>query len=80
MDTPEMCAVLPLEGENISYVRLKFSNQIKRRALFDTGSFANALPESLFNDLNLTNPKYLTLEKPFFSSVLNGLWSKSSGG
>ena len=64
-----MCAVLPLEGENLSYVRLKFSNQIKRRALIDTGFRANALPESLFNDLNLTNPKTSTLEKPFFNSV-----------
>ena len=64
-----MCAVLPSEGENLSYVGLKFSNQIKRRALLDTGSCANALPESLFNDLNLTNPKSLTSEKPFFNSV-----------
>ena len=69
IDPPEMCAVLPLEGENLSYVRLKFSSQIKQRALFDTGSCANALPESLFNDINLTNPKSLTLEKPFFNSV-----------
>ena len=64
-----MCAVLPLEGENLPYVGLKFSSHIKRRALIDTGSCANALLESLFNDLNLTNPKSLTLEKPFFSSV-----------
>ena len=69
IDPPEMCAVLPLEGENLSYVRLKFSSQTKRRALIDTGSCANALPESLFNDINLTNPKSLTLEKPFFNSV-----------
>ena len=64
-----MCAVLPLEGENLLYVRLKISCQIKRRALIDTGSCANALPESLFNDLNLTNPKSSTLEKLFFNSV-----------
>ena len=64
-----MCAVLPLEGENLSYVRLKFSIQNKRQALIDTGSCANALPESLFNDLNLTNSKFLTLEKPVFNSV-----------
>ena len=48
---------------------MKFSNQIKRRALNDTGSCANALPESLFNDLNVINPKSSTLEKPFFFSV-----------
>ena len=64
-----MCAVLPLDGENLSYVRLKFSNQIRRKALNDTGSCAIALPESLFNDLNLTNPKSLILEKPLFNSV-----------
>ena len=63
-----MCAVLPLEGENL-YVRLKCSSQIKRRALIDTGSCANALPESLFNDINLTNRKSLTLEKHLFNSV-----------
>ena len=64
-----MCPVLPLGGNNLSYTRLKVSSQIKRRASIDTGSCANALPESLFNDLNLTNPKSLTLEKPFFNSV-----------
>ena len=64
-----MCAVLPLEEENISNVRFKLSSQIKRRALIDKGSCANALPEFLFNDLNLTNPKSLTLETPFFNSA-----------
>ena len=64
-----MCAVLPLAGENLSYVRLEFSNQIKRRDLTDTGSSTNALLESLFYDLNLTNPKSLTLEKTSFNSV-----------
>ena len=63
-----MCAVLPLEGENLSYVRLKFPSQIERRALIDTGSCANDLPEFLFNDINLTNPKSLTLEKLLFNS------------
>ena len=48
-----MCAVLPLEGENLSYVRLNCFLRIKRRALIATGSCANALPESLFFDLNL---------------------------
>ena len=64
-----MCAVLPLVGENTSFVRLRFSNQNRRRALIDTGSCANALPESLFNDFNLTNTKSFTLEKPFFISL-----------
>ena len=69
IDSPEMCAVLPLEGGNFPFVRLIFSNQLKRRTLIDTGSYANALTESLFTDLNLNNPKSLTLEKPSFNSV-----------
>ena len=48
IDPPEMCAVLPLEGENLSYVRLKFSNQIKGRYLTGTGSYANTLPQYLW--------------------------------
>ena len=69
IDPPEMCAVLPLERENLSYYRLKFSSQIKGRALIDTSSCSIALPESLFNDLNLNNSKSSSLEKPPFSSV-----------
>ena len=64
-----MCAILPLEGEILFSVRLKISGQTKRRALIDTGSCVNESPESLFNDINLTNPKSLTLEKPLFDSV-----------
>ena len=48
---------------------LTFCNEIKRRALIDTGSCATALPKSLFNDLNSINPKSSSLEKPFFTSV-----------
>ena len=69
IDPPEMCAVHPIGGENLFYVRLNFSNQIKRRALIDKSSSAKALPESLFNDLNLINHKPLLLEKPFINSV-----------
>ena len=66
---PEKCAVLPLEGENLSYVRLKISIEIERRALIGTNSCANALAEALFNDLNSTNPKSLPIGKPSFNSV-----------
>ena len=41
MDPPETCVVLSLEGENISYVQLKITSVIKRRALIDTGSCAD---------------------------------------
>ena len=48
-----MCAVLPLEGKIVSCVCLKISNQLTRRALIDTGSCANALPESFLLSLTL---------------------------
>ena len=69
IDPPEICAVLPFEGENVSYVRLKFSKQFKRTALTYTGSCANAFPESFFNDLSPNNPKSLTLEKSSLNSA-----------
>ena len=40
---PEKCVVLHLEGQILSSVSIKFSSQIKRRALIDTGSCAYAL-------------------------------------
>ena len=64
-----MCAILPLEGENLSYVRLKFSSLTKRRALIDTGSCANALLQNLFDELEKQNPNGIILETPSFTSV-----------
>ena len=63
------CAVLPLEGDNLSYVRSKFSSFTKRRALMDNGSCANALPQNLFDELEKQNPNCITLETPSFTSV-----------
>ena len=64
-----MCAVLPIEGENPSYVRLNFSSQMERRDLVDTTSCAKALPDSFFIDVILTNPKCSTQEKPSFDFI-----------
>ena len=63
-----MCTFLPLEGENLSYVRLKFSSRFRRRASIDTGSSADAFPEPA-GDLNLHNPESLILEKTSFKFV-----------
>ena len=67
--TQEMCAVLPLEGENLLYVRLKFNSDFKRRALIDTGSCANALPESNFLELQTNMPNQIVMEELSFTSV-----------
>ena len=64
-----MCAILPSEGDNSSYVRLKFHNQLKRRALIDTVSCANALPQCFFLDLEKSIPDQINLEELFFHSV-----------
>ena len=63
------CAVFPLKAENLTFVRLKVSIEIKRRTLIDTGLCANALSEFLLDALYLSNSKYSTLEKHFFLSV-----------
>ena len=67
-ESPEVCAVLPLE-ENLLYVRLKFNSDLKRRALIDTGSCANALPESIFLELQTNMPNQIVMEEPSFTSV-----------
>ena len=47
------CAVIPLEDQ-LSYVPLTFSENLKRRALIDTGAFANALPQKLIDELKVS--------------------------
>ena len=66
---PDICAVLPLEGENLSYVKLKFSPHIRQRALIDTGACANALPQKLYDELRSTHPELIKIEMPNFTSV-----------
>ena len=68
-ESPEVCAVLPLEGESLLYVRLKFNSDMKRRALIDTGSCANALPQSIFLELHTHIPHQIVMEEPSFTSV-----------
>ena len=63
-----MRAIFSLMEKNF-YVRFKYSCQIKRRVLIDTGSCVNALPESLFNYLELNNSKLITSEKLSCNSV-----------
>ena len=68
-DTQRMFAVLPLEGEKLIYVRLKFISDLKRRAITVTGSSANALPESIFLELQTNMPNQIVMEKSSFTSV-----------
>ena len=63
------CAISPLEGENLIYVRPKYFSLTKHRALIDTGSCANALPLNLVDELEKQNPSLSILETPSSTSV-----------
>ena len=47
----EITEYIPLEGDVLSYVPLKFPSNQKRKALFDTGACANAISERDYEDL-----------------------------
>ena len=64
----EFCAVIPLEGEFLSYVHLNFDNKLKRKALIDTGSCANAIPEKLLDEMQIEKVK-LSFVEPRYKSV-----------
>ena len=55
------------EGIFLSCVRPSFLPQLKRGALIDTGSWANASPECLFKEFKHFNANLLILEKSFIS-------------
>ena len=78
MDWPQMYAVLPLEREMSSHVRVKFSHQIERKTLSDTSSCANTLPKTFFGDLKLNTLNALFSENVFFLFSQNGLLLKIS--
>ena len=44
--------VILLEGENLMYIPLKFENELRRRALIDTWTCANAMPADFYKNKN----------------------------
>ena len=64
----KLCAVIPLEGDVLNYVRIVFDEKIRRRALIDTGSCANAIPKALLNNFEKLNVKF-EIKKPCFEQV-----------
>ena len=57
-----------MEGEFLSYVNILFDNKIRRKALIDTGSCANAIPENLLEQLQNSNAKF-EFTSPSFKNV-----------
>ena len=66
----EMNAVISLEGENMIIVPLKFDNDVKRKALFDTAACANAMPANTYEKLRAALPNSLSdLKQAAFLNV-----------
>ena len=64
-----MNAVIPLEGEKLMYLPLKFENDVKRKALIDTGTCANTMPADFYKKLIEASPNSLSELTP--ASFLN---------
>ena len=66
----EMNAYIPLEGENLMYLPLKFDNNVKRKTLIDTGACAYAMPANFNEKLREASPNSLSdLKQAAFSNV-----------
>ena len=63
-----MCAVLHLETK-LFYLRLKFNSTLKRRGLMHTNSCANAIPESIFPEVQANMLNQIVKEEPSFTVV-----------
>ena len=67
-DENEVCAIILLKGEFVSYVNILFDNKIRRKAWIDTCSCANAISENLLDLLENSNAKY-EYTQPSFKNV-----------
>ena len=52
--------LISAEGENLIYVPLKFENDIRRKALIDTGACANAMPADFYEKLKTQCPSSIS--------------------
>ena len=48
--------LISAEGENLMYIPLKFENDVRRKALIDTGACANAMPADFYEKLKTQCP------------------------
>ena len=42
-----------MDGEQLSYVTVRFGENVSKRALVDTGACGKAMPQSLYHQLRL---------------------------
>ena len=66
----QLFSIVPLLGRTLSYVKVKFNGELERRALVDTGAFANVISRELYKELSNTNNNSITeIEKPDLDKV-----------
>ena len=47
----QLFSIVPLLSRTLSYVKVKFNGELKRRALIDTGAFANMISREFYKEL-----------------------------
>ena len=55
-------AIIPAEGTVLTYTKLRFSSGLQRRALVDTGAFANVISKQTFDELKDEKSLYRPLK------------------
>ena len=66
----QFCPIIHMDGEQLSYVTIKFGKILGKRALIDTGACGNAIPQDFYSKLkNTSDVKLGDLEEPDFSIV-----------
>ena len=56
----QLFSIVPLLGRTLSYVKFKFNGDLERRALIDTGAFANVISREFYKEVNNTNINSIT--------------------
>ena len=51
-DENQICPVIHMDGDKLSYVTVKFGPELSEKALVDTGACANALPQEIYQKLS----------------------------
>ena len=66
----QLCPIIHMDGEQLSYVNIKFSDSLSKNALVDTGACGNAIPQEFYNRLRATSTvKIGNIENPDFTTV-----------
>ena len=61
----QLFSIVPLLSRTLSYVKVKFNGELERRALIDTGAFANVISREFYKELINTNINSTTeIEQP----------------